>query len=133
MQEHENVSNTSRHQDLVVLALNLPCYSHFPYVENFKHLFWKIMTFAVVTLFFWRGDISKTCFQTRGRFLPGWLHISDGKYIHRNKLLRYVHTMPRSTQWQSAARSRGKSCAMPQVYVNVMSAWLRHAIQCCVA
>ncbi len=32
---------------------------------------------------------------------------------------------------QSAAKPRGKSCAMPQVYVDVVSAWLRHAVRCC--
>ncbi len=47
--------------------------------------------------------------------------------------LRYVHTMPHGTQRQSVARLRGKSCAMPQVYVDVASAWLRHAIRCCAA
>ncbi len=39
--------------------------------------------------------------------------------------------MPHGTQRQSAARSRGKSCAMPQVYVDVASAELRHAVRCC--
>ncbi len=29
MQESQNVSNTSRHQEVVVSLLNLPCYSHF--------------------------------------------------------------------------------------------------------
>ncbi len=47
--------------------------------------------------------------------------------------LKYVHTMPRGTQRQSAARLRGKSCAMPQVYVDVASAWLQHAVRCCAA
>ncbi len=47
--------------------------------------------------------------------------------------LRYVHTMPCGTQRQSAARLRGKSCAMPQVYVDVASAWLWHTVRCCVA
>ncbi len=56
MQESQNVSNTSRHQEVVVWLLNLPCYSHFSCLENFKHLFWKIMIFAVVTLFFWRSN-----------------------------------------------------------------------------
>ncbi len=46
--------------------------------------------------------------------------------------LRYVHTMPRGTQRQSVARPSGKSCAMPQVYVDVALAWLRHAVRCCV-
>ncbi len=48
-------------------------------------------------------------------------------------MLRYVHTMPRGTQRQSATRLRGKSCAMPKVYVDVASAWLRHAVRCCAA
>ncbi len=43
-------------------------------------------------------------------------------------LLRYVHTMPRGTQRQSVARPRNKSRAMPQVYVDTASAWLRHAV-----
>ncbi len=37
---------------------------------------------------------------------------------------RYIHTMLRGTQQQSAARLRGKSCVMPQVYVDIASAWL---------
>ncbi len=49
------------------------------------------------------------------------------------EILRYVHTMPRGTQRQSVARPRGKSCAVLQVYVDVASAWLRHAVRCCVA
>ncbi len=57
MQERQNVNNISRHQEVVLSFLNLPCYSHFSCLENFKRLFWKIMTFAVVTLFFWRSDI----------------------------------------------------------------------------
>ncbi len=36
--------------------------------------------------------------------------------------------MPQGTQRQSAARLRGKSCAMPQVYVDLVLAWLRHAV-----
>ncbi len=48
-------------------------------------------------------------------------------------LLRYVHTMPCGTQRQSAARPHGKSCAVPQVYVDVALAWLRHAVRCCAA
>ncbi len=42
--------------------------------------------------------------------------------------LRYIHTMPCGTQRRSVARLRGKSCAMPQVYVDVASDWLRHAV-----
>ncbi len=57
MQECQNVSNTSRHQKVVVSLLNLPCYSHFSCLENFKYSFWKIMIFAVVTLFFWKSDM----------------------------------------------------------------------------
>ncbi len=34
MQERQNVSNTSRHQDVVVLLLNLPCYSYFSHSEK---------------------------------------------------------------------------------------------------
>ncbi len=37
--------------------LNLPCYNHFSCLENFRRLFWKVMIFAVMTLFFWRSDI----------------------------------------------------------------------------
>ncbi len=66
MQEHQNVSNPSRHQKVVVSLLNLPGYSHFSCLENFKHSFWKIMIFAVVTLFFWGSDMPcnnlLTCF-----------------------------------------------------------------------
>ncbi len=40
----------------------------------------------------------------------------------RRNFLRYVHTMPCGTQWPSVARPRDKSCAMPQVYVDVASA-----------
>ncbi len=47
------------------------------------------------------------------------------------QISRYFHAMPCCTQWQSAARPRGKSCTMPQVYVDGMSAWLRHAVRCC--
>ncbi len=50
---------------------------------------------------------------------------------HVSLILRNVHTMPRGTQRQSAARLRGKSCAMPLVYVDITSAWLWHAIRCC--
>ncbi len=57
--EHQNVSNTSRHQEIAMLLLNLPCYSHFSYLENFERSFWKIIIFAVVMLFFWRSDIVK--------------------------------------------------------------------------
>ncbi len=48
-------------------------------------------------------------------------------------LKRYVHTMPHDTQRQSVARPHGKSCTMPQVYVDVASANLRHAVRCCAA
>ncbi len=48
-------------------------------------------------------------------------------------ILRYIHTIPRGTQRQSAVRPRGKSCAMPQVCVDIVLAWLRHAVRCCVA
>ncbi len=57
IQERQNVSNTSRHQEVVVSLLNLPCYSHFSSLQNFKCSSWKIMIFAVVTLFFWRSDM----------------------------------------------------------------------------
>ncbi len=43
--------------------LNLPCYSHFSCLENFKCSFWKIMTFAVVILFFWRSNMRTSCNQ----------------------------------------------------------------------
>ncbi len=49
IQERQNASNTSRHQEVVVSLLNLPCYSHFSCLENFKRSFWKIMIFVVVT------------------------------------------------------------------------------------
>ncbi len=39
--------------------------------------------------------------------------------------------MPRGRQRQSAARPLGKNCVMPQVYVDVASALLRHAVRCC--
>ncbi len=48
-----------------------------------------------------------------------------------NSLLRYVHTMPHGTQWHSMTRSHSKSRAMPQVYVDIESVRLRHAIRCC--
>ncbi len=48
MQERQNVSNTSRHQEVVVSLLNLLCHSHFACLENFKHS-WKINIFAVAT------------------------------------------------------------------------------------
>ncbi len=56
--------------------------------------------------------------------------VSSRQYM---PVLRYVHSMLRSTQWQSVAKLRGKSCAMPQVYVDVATAWLRHAVRCCTA
>ncbi len=59
MQEHQNVSNTSGHQEVVLSLLNLPCYSHFSCFENSEHSFWKIMIFAAVTLFFWRSGMLK--------------------------------------------------------------------------
>ncbi len=57
-QECQNVSNTFRHQEVIVSLLNLPCYSYFSCLENFKHSFWRIIIFAVVTLFFWRSDMA---------------------------------------------------------------------------
>ncbi len=57
MQECENVSNTSRHQEVVASLLNLPCYCHLLCFENFKGSFWKIMIYAAVTLFFWRSEV----------------------------------------------------------------------------
>ncbi len=62
MQERLNVKNTSMHQEIVVLLLNLLCCSHFSSLQNFKSSFWKIMIFAIVMLFFWRSDIGK-CFK----------------------------------------------------------------------
>ncbi len=47
--------------------------------------------------------------------------------------LRYVHTMLRSTQWHSVARPHSKSRTRPQVYVDIVSARLQHAVRCCVA
>ncbi len=49
--------NISRHQEAVVSLLHLPRYSHFSCLENFKYSFWKIMIFAIVTLFFWKSDM----------------------------------------------------------------------------
>ncbi len=43
MQERQNVSNTSGHQEVVVSLLNLSCYSNFSCLENFKRSFWNIM------------------------------------------------------------------------------------------
>ncbi len=43
MHEFQNFSNASRHKEVVVSLLNLPCYIHFSCLQNFKHLFWKIM------------------------------------------------------------------------------------------
>ncbi len=60
MQERQDVRNTSWHEVVVMWLLNLPCCSLFSYLENFKRLFWKIIIFAVVTLFFWRSNISNT-------------------------------------------------------------------------
>ncbi len=57
MQKRQNISNTSRHQEVVGSLLNLPCYSHFSCRENFKRSFWKSMIFAVVTWFFWSTDV----------------------------------------------------------------------------
>ncbi len=66
-QECQNVSNTSRRQEVVVSLLNLPYYGHFSCLKNCKCSFWKIMIFAVVTLFFWRSDVgnvhSGTCIR----------------------------------------------------------------------
>ncbi len=47
--------------------LNSPCYSHFSYLENFIRSFWKIMIFAVVTLFFWRSDMLSHYSETFSR------------------------------------------------------------------
>ncbi len=44
-----------------------------------------------------------------------------------------LHVHPHYATRHSAARPCSKSCAMPQVYVDVASARLRHAVRCCTA
>ncbi len=87
MEEHQNVSNTSRHQEVVVL-FNLPYNCHFSCLENFKCSFWKINIFAVVTLFFWRSDIAFwSTLQNSNSFWSGKktvlrrMDIGNGKFI----------------------------------------------------
>ncbi len=41
-----------------------------------------------------------------------------------------VKVRPHYAVWHKAAKC-GKSCTMPQVYVDVASAWLWHAVWCC--
>ncbi len=42
MQERQNVSNTSRHQEVVVSLLNLHCYSCFSCLGQFERSYWII-------------------------------------------------------------------------------------------
>ncbi len=75
--------------------------------------------------------IVPTAFDSISSVMEGTINLFCHNFVQSS--LRYVHTMPRSTQWQSAARPHGKSCAMPQVYVDIASAWLWHAVRCCAA
>ncbi len=99
MQERQNVSNTSRHQEVVVSLLNLPC-SHFSYRENLKPSFWKIMIFSVVTLFSWRSDIIMHNIKMVGSLL-GWT-LQRILIISRNALNKNCTELnfQQKTQWK---------------------------------
>ncbi len=53
--------------------------------------------------------------------------------FHLKEFLKYIHTMPLGTQRHSVATPHSKSCAMLQVYVDIVSARLRHAVWYCAA
>ncbi len=89
MQERQNVSNISRHQEVVVLLLNFPRCSYFLCFENFKNAFWKIMIFAVVTLFFWRSDMFyvATSISAVSGHLPNCKLRGVIRYLHFTSIL----------------------------------------------
>ncbi len=86
IQERQNVSNTSKHQVVIVSSLNLPCYSHFSCLEYFKRSFQKIMIFALVTLFIWGSELCTTIIQTF--IVSPRVTITADAHI---KILKYLH------------------------------------------
>ncbi len=74
MQECQNVSNTSRHQEVVVSLLNLLCYSYFSCLGNLKLSFRKIMIFATAifhVLETWNARSEKLWFLQLWRYSSG--------------------------------------------------------------
>ncbi len=102
LQKCQNVSNVSRHQDVVRSLLNLPCYSHFSCLEKFICSFWKIMIFAVVTLFFWRSNVKNCLFSSRKHVS----HVARTVTSHRFRALVFLIRSGENLNYRSFEEER---------------------------